>query len=236
MTWVGSGRRAVYCVQSGLQWIAPPGIGPTYPAPLKLTGLMRAEVRVLLGEARGESDRQLRGRLRRRRSPRCRLSTWSTRRPRSGRRHADEPRRTKEGASKDGAPTRLHAGRAHGLARRGPDRDARGRRARPHRTTTFYEGLGCRRPKRRPLCGRAPSPGPHACRVHVDGKHHARAVRHPTVPCGQKIAHSLEPRQTSRYGALTNNLQGIRINVGGSLLGQANLLSGANGLNPDSII
>lgn len=37
---------AFYCVQYRLQWIAAPGIGPTYPAPLKLTGLMRAEVRV----------------------------------------------------------------------------------------------------------------------------------------------------------------------------------------------
>jgi hypothetical protein len=37
---------ANYCVQIRLKWIAPPGIGPTYPSPLKLTGLMRAEVRV----------------------------------------------------------------------------------------------------------------------------------------------------------------------------------------------
>ena len=37
---------ASYCVQIRLKWIATPGIGPTYPPPLKLTGLMRAEVRV----------------------------------------------------------------------------------------------------------------------------------------------------------------------------------------------
>ena len=38
---------AIYCVQYRLQWIASPGTGPTYPAAtLRLTGLMRAEVRV----------------------------------------------------------------------------------------------------------------------------------------------------------------------------------------------
>jgi type II secretory pathway pseudopilin PulG len=42
----GTSQVAFYCVQYRLNWIAPPGIGPTYPAPLKLTGLMRAEVRV----------------------------------------------------------------------------------------------------------------------------------------------------------------------------------------------
>ena len=36
---------AVYCVQYRLQWIVPPGAGPTYPK-LEQTGLMRAEVRV----------------------------------------------------------------------------------------------------------------------------------------------------------------------------------------------
>jgi hypothetical protein len=42
----GASQVAFYCVQYRLNWIAPPGIGPTYPRPLKLTGLMRAEVRV----------------------------------------------------------------------------------------------------------------------------------------------------------------------------------------------
>lgn len=37
---------AFYCVQYRLQWIAPPGVGPSYLPPLRLTGLMRAEVRV----------------------------------------------------------------------------------------------------------------------------------------------------------------------------------------------
>ena len=38
---------AVYCVQYRLRWIASPGTGPTYPAAsLRVTGLMRAEVRV----------------------------------------------------------------------------------------------------------------------------------------------------------------------------------------------
>ena len=40
-------NNAVYCVQYRLEWIASPGTGPTYLAPtLRLTGLMRAEVRV----------------------------------------------------------------------------------------------------------------------------------------------------------------------------------------------
>lgn len=43
---IGITTEAVYCVQYRLQWIAAPGIGPGYPKPLKLTGLMRAEVRV----------------------------------------------------------------------------------------------------------------------------------------------------------------------------------------------
>lgn len=42
----GITTEAFFCVQYRLQWIAPPGVGPSYPAPLKLTGLMRAEVRV----------------------------------------------------------------------------------------------------------------------------------------------------------------------------------------------
>jgi type II secretory pathway pseudopilin PulG len=43
---IGITTEATYCVQYRLQWIAPPGLGPAYPPPLKLTGLMRAEVRV----------------------------------------------------------------------------------------------------------------------------------------------------------------------------------------------
>jgi len=44
---VGITTEATYCVQYRLQWIAPPGLAPAYPpATLKLTGLMRAEVRV----------------------------------------------------------------------------------------------------------------------------------------------------------------------------------------------
>jgi prepilin-type N-terminal cleavage/methylation domain-containing protein len=42
----GITTEAMYCVQYRLLWIAPPGLGPAYPPPLKLTGLMRAEVRV----------------------------------------------------------------------------------------------------------------------------------------------------------------------------------------------
>jgi type II secretory pathway pseudopilin PulG len=41
-----AGTTAFYCVQYRLNWIAAPGIGPGYNAPLRLTGLMRAEVRV----------------------------------------------------------------------------------------------------------------------------------------------------------------------------------------------
>jgi type II secretory pathway pseudopilin PulG len=43
---IGITTEATYCVQYRLQWIAAPGLGPAYPPPLKLTGLMRAEVRV----------------------------------------------------------------------------------------------------------------------------------------------------------------------------------------------
>ena len=59
----------------------------------------------------------------------------------------------------------------------------------------------------------------------------------PSVPFGQKISHVPGAITPSRYGALTDNLQGIRINVGGSFASAQgpNLLSGANGLNPDSI-
>ncbi len=38
--------QALYCVQYRLIWLAAPGLGPTYPMPLKMTGLMRADVRV----------------------------------------------------------------------------------------------------------------------------------------------------------------------------------------------
>jgi len=53
------------------------------------------------------------------------------------------------------------------------------------------------------------------------------------VPVGQKIAHG-PSGPTSRYGAMTNDLAGVRIDVGGSLPATA-ALSGANGLNPDAI-
>jgi len=45
--------QATYCVQYRLQWIAAPGLGPAYPPPLKLTGLMRAEVRVYWARLEG---------------------------------------------------------------------------------------------------------------------------------------------------------------------------------------
>ncbi len=53
-----------------------------------------------------------------------------------------------------------------------------------------------------------------------------------TVPFSQKISHMPGALTPSRYGAL-NDLQGLRINVGGSAL--AAPLSVANGLSPDSI-
>jgi type II secretory pathway pseudopilin PulG len=55
----------------------------------------------------------------------------------------------------------------------------------------------------------------------------------PSVPFGQKISH-MPAASTSRYGARTADLQGIRIAVGGSMVATAGL-SGANGLNPDAI-
>ena len=59
----------------------------------------------------------------------------------------------------------------------------------------------------------------------------------PSVPFGQKIAHIPGAVTPSRYGALTDDLQGIRLTVGGSLAGAQgpNNLSTVNVLNPDSI-
>jgi Tfp pilus assembly protein PilE/mRNA-degrading endonuclease toxin of MazEF toxin-antitoxin module len=59
----------------------------------------------------------------------------------------------------------------------------------------------------------------------------------PSVPFGQKISHIPGAATPSRYGALTDNLSGIRITVGGSQAAAQgpNNLSTVNGLNPDSI-
>lgn len=59
----------------------------------------------------------------------------------------------------------------------------------------------------------------------------------PSVPFGQKISHIPGAATPSRYGALTDDLQGIRIYVGGSLATAQgpNNLSTVNGLNPDAI-
>jgi prepilin-type N-terminal cleavage/methylation domain-containing protein len=59
----------------------------------------------------------------------------------------------------------------------------------------------------------------------------------PTVPFGQKISHLPGAATPSRYGALTNDLQGIRVLVGGSTATAQgpNNLSTVNGLNPDAI-
>ena len=196
----------------------PASVPPTLPAQAHRADARRGPR--VLGAARGSGDRQLRGRLRPRRSPRRRLSTWSTRRPQSGRRHADE-RDRERGESR--RPTRLHAGRAHGLARRGPHRDDRRRRARPHRDDDLLRGgspLGDR--GERPLCGRAPSPGPLARRVHVDGKHPARAQRQPGRPVRAEDLARARARRPPRVTARSpNNLQGIRIIVGGSLADRA---------------
>lgn len=60
----------------------------------------------------------------------------------------------------------------------------------------------------------------------------------PTVPFGQKISHLPgAAAQPSRYGARTDDLQGIRIDVGGSKVLSPGIavLSAANGLDPDAI-
>lgn len=59
----------------------------------------------------------------------------------------------------------------------------------------------------------------------------------PSVPFGQKISHLPGAASPSRYAALTDNLQGIRVTVGGSAATAQgpNNLSTVNGLNPDMI-
>ena len=59
-----------------------------------------------------------------------------------------------------------------------------------------------------------------------------------TVPAGLKAAQIVATASPSRYGALTNDLQGIRILVGGSLATAQgpNNLSTKNALNPDAIL
>ena len=172
--------------------------------PLRLTGLMRAEVRVYwtkleaapIGDCATPPPEIIRGRvdlphgLRDDRDPRD--GTPMTR-------ALDERRR---------APTRLHAGRAHGLARRRPHRDDRRRRSRAHRDDDVLRGGAPLRDRSdRPLGGGAPAPGPHrasrSCRRATSG---SRATTTTSFRSGRR-SRTAERADASRYGAMTDDLR-----------------------------